>query len=75
MQVQLDAVFAPTTTVRQLAALPQWCVVVAGDRKGPKRHEYNVSNVIYLTPEDQEALPFASRRHLRCSAAHVSSHP
>ena len=59
------SIFAPTVTVRQLAALPNWCLVVAGDKKGPKAHEYNVSGVIYLTPADQERLPYAAARHLR----------
>ena len=51
--------------MRQLAALPHWCLVVAGDKNGPKAHEYNVSGAIYLTPADQERLPFAVARHLR----------
>ena len=34
-------IFAPTTTVKQIASLPDWCLVIAGDRKSPR--EYNVS--------------------------------
>ncbi|CAN0509198.1 unnamed protein product, partial [Ectocarpus sp. 8 AP-2014] len=33
-----------------------WCVVVVGDQNGPA--EYNVEGVIYLTPQDQEQLPY-----------------
>eukprot|EP00965_Chrysotila_dentata_P144801 4782887-Pleurochrysis_carterae.AAC.1 len=57
-------IFPPTKTVRQLAELPGWCLVIAGDKKGPE--EYNVSgNAIYLTPDDQVALPFKLPRLLR----------
>ncbi|EOD23456.1 hypothetical protein EMIHUDRAFT_199815 [Emiliania huxleyi CCMP1516] len=50
----VTSIFPPTQTVRQLAALPSWCVVVAGDKKGPV--EYNLSG---------EALPFESKAELR----------
>ena len=59
------SIFAPTVTVRQLAALPHWCLVVAGDKNGPKAHEYNVSGAIYLMPADQERLP--SRWRATCT--------
>ena len=49
----VTSIFPPTQTVRQLAALPSWCVVVAGDKKGPV--EYNLSGVLYLTPAMQAA--------------------
>ena len=56
-------IFPPTTTVKQIAALRDWCFVVAGDKKGPR--EYNVANVVYLTPAMQEALPYATVKSLR----------
>ena len=59
------SIFAPTKTVRQLAALPNWCLVVAGDKKGPPAHEYNVSGAVYLTPSQQGELPFETAAHLR----------
>lgn len=36
----ITTIFPPTTIVRQLAALPGWCVVVVGDRKAPSQVEY-----------------------------------
>lgn len=30
----LTSIFEPTDTVRQLGAMPDWCVVVVGDKKG-----------------------------------------
>ena len=59
------SIFPPTTTVKQLASLKSWCLVVAGDKKGPPAHEYNVSGLVYLTPAMQDALPFETGRHLR----------
>ena len=58
-------IFAPTTTVKQIAALEVWCLVIAGDKKSPR--EYNVSgkHAYYLSPEAQEQLPFATRKLLR----------
>ncbi|CAM9455259.1 unnamed protein product [Scytosiphon promiscuus] len=52
----LTSIFDPTDTVRQLADADGWCVVVVGDKKGPA--EYDVPGVTYLTPEDQEDLPY-----------------
>jgi len=57
------SIFPPTKTVLQLSKLPNWCLVVAGDKKGPS--SYNVSNVVYLTPEMQDAMPFETKRLLR----------
>jgi hypothetical protein len=57
-------IFPPTTTVNQIAALPDWCLVVAGDRKTPK--VYNVSGgAVYLSPADQEKMSFKSASLLR----------
>ncbi|CAM9456834.1 unnamed protein product [Ectocarpus fasciculatus] len=52
----LTSAVEPTIAVKQLAELGEWCVVVVGDKDGPT--EYNVSGVVYLTPSDQEALPY-----------------
>ena len=57
-------IFPPTTTVKQIAALPDWCLVIAGDLKTPS--SYNVSgNAHYLSPTDQERMEFATKRLLR----------
>ncbi|CAN0100995.1 unnamed protein product [Ectocarpus fasciculatus] len=52
----LTSIFEPTDTVRQLGAAEDWCVVVVGDQNGPA--DYNVEGVTYLTPADQEQLPY-----------------
>ncbi|CAM9486179.1 unnamed protein product [Ectocarpus sp. 8 AP-2014] len=52
----LTSIFEPTETVKQLAELSGWCVVVVGDKNGPA--EYHVTGVKYLTPGDQDALPY-----------------
>ena len=58
------SIFAPTTTIKQIASLPDWCLVIAGDKKAPK--DYNVSGgAIYLSPADQERMPFATGKLLR----------
>jgi hypothetical protein len=57
-------IFPPTATVKQIASLPEWCLVIAGDKKTPAH--YNVSgSAVYLSPADQERLPFATGRLLR----------
>eukprot|EP00903_Cladosiphon_okamuranus_P008646 g8290.t1 len=52
----LTSIFEPTKTVNQLAKLGGWCVVVVGDKNGPT--EYDAPGVKYLTPGDQDALPY-----------------
>ena len=57
-------IFPPTKTVQQIAALPDWCLVIAGDKKSPA--QFNVSGgAIYLSPADQERMPFATGKLLR----------
>jgi nucleoside-diphosphate-sugar epimerase len=50
------SIFPPTEAVRAVASMPHWCVVVSGDKKGPAT--YNLSGVVYLTPEDQRKLGY-----------------
>ncbi|CAM9845118.1 unnamed protein product, partial [Phaeothamnion confervicola] len=54
----------PTLTIRQLAALPDWCLVVVADRKSPSKVDYGMPSIVYLTPEDQERLPYRIAHHL-----------
>jgi hypothetical protein len=57
-------IFPPTTTIKQIASLSDWCLVIAGDKKAPK--DYQVSGrAIYLSPADQERMPFATGKLLR----------
>ncbi|CAM9526473.1 unnamed protein product [Discosporangium mesarthrocarpum] len=53
----LTSIFKPSYAILQLASAPEWCVVVVGDKKGPRR--YNVEGVVYLTPDMQEKLPYS----------------
>ena len=69
----VTSIFPPTQTVRQLAALPSWCVVVAGDKKGPV--EYNLSGVLYLTPAMQAAWTSSLRLGSPPCGAGLASHP
>ena len=55
----ITSIYPPTRTVRQIAALPNWCLVVVGDRKSPAH--YNVSaGVVFLDASVQETLGFAT---------------
>ena len=47
----ITSITAPTTTVKQLAAIPFLCVCVVADRKSPET--YGLKNVVYLTPSIQ----------------------
>ena len=47
----ITSINAPTTTVKQLAAIPFLCVCVVADRKSPET--YGLKNVVYLTPSIQ----------------------
>eukprot|EP01047_Picozoa_sp_COSAG01_P009031 COSAG01_NODE_365_length_18082_cov_9.136518_13_plen_608_part_00 len=57
----ITTIFGPTELVKQLLQLPDWCVVVVGDKKSPLT--YNVSGtggerLAFLGPEQQQALPY-----------------
>ncbi|KAA8492096.1 putative glycosyltransferase STELLO1 [Porphyridium purpureum] len=61
----ITSIFKPTVLVYQLAALSVsdgWCTVVVGDKKSPRSylpHDFD-GRVVYLSPDDQLALPFRS---------------
>lgn len=55
----ITSIFEPTKTVHQLASLPEWCVVVVGDKKSPSNYTLPGTNTVYLGPDDQKALPYA----------------
>ncbi|CAM9162841.1 unnamed protein product [Ectocarpus sp. 13 AM-2016] len=52
----INSIVEPTHAVKQLAAMSEWCVVVVGDKNGVA--EYNMTGVTYLTPADQDVLPY-----------------
>lgn len=57
---------SPTTTVLQLAKLAEegkLCLVAVGDRKTPPNYTLG-KNAVYLSPADQEKLPYAIIKHL-----------
>ena len=56
-------IFDPSSSLRQIAAIPGWCLVVAGDKKTPTT--FNLTGAIYLSPEDQEAMSFKLSKLLR----------
>lgn len=62
----VTTISSPTTTVLQLAQLAEegkLCLVVVGDRKTPANYTLG-SNSVYLSPADQENLPYAIIKHL-----------
>ncbi|EWM20265.1 Protein of unknown function DUF288 [Nannochloropsis gaditana] len=54
----VTTIFGPTTLVRQLVGMKDWCVVVVGDKKSPSTYDIQSDTLIYLSPEEQEALPY-----------------
>ena len=56
-------IFEPSTTIRQIAATPGWCLVVAGDRKTPAN--FMVPGAVYLSPDYQEQISFSIGKLLR----------
>jgi hypothetical protein len=47
-------VYPPTAAIRLFDALPDWTLIVAGDRRTPA--DYRLDDGIYLSPDDQERL-------------------
>ena len=67
----ITSIFQPTKLAVQLSRSDGWCTVIVGDRKSPAKGEWlqafesqggNASSVHYLSPADQDALPFATAR-------------
>ena len=58
----LSTVFEPSEAVHRQVRMKDWCLVVVGDRKSPKKYETNWTPgegsdaVVYLSPEDQESM-------------------
>lgn len=54
----VTTIFEPSEAVRRQVALKGWCIVVVGDRKGPKEYPINATqnNYVFLTAADQEEL-------------------
>ena len=67
----ITSIFKPTKLAIQLSRSDGWCTVIVGDRKSPAKGDWlqafesqggNASSVHYLSPADQDALPFATAR-------------
>ncbi|OON67334.1 STELLO glycosyltransferase family protein [Hymenobacter sp. CRA2] len=54
--IVITSIFAPTKAVTKFASLPDYQLVVAGDKKSPA--DWSEPNVAYLSVADQEALGF-----------------
>jgi hypothetical protein len=54
--VVITSIHSPTPTIRKLAAMPSWNVVVVGDLKTPLA--WSCINVTYLGPDAQQSLGF-----------------
>lgn len=62
----VTTISSPTTTVRQLAKLAEdgkLCLVVVGDRRTPVDYQLG-NNSVYLSPAQQEQLPYTIIKHL-----------
>eukprot|EP00669_Euglena_mutabilis_P006056 TRINITY_DN1793_c0_g1_i1.p1 TRINITY_DN1793_c0_g1~~TRINITY_DN1793_c0_g1_i1.p1 ORF type:complete len:352 (+),score=48.70 TRINITY_DN1793_c0_g1_i1:38-1057(+) len=55
-------IWEPSKTLKQIAALDTWCIVVVLDKKTPV--PFAVANAVVLTVEDQEKLPYRIVRRL-----------
>jgi hypothetical protein len=55
----VTTIFEPSDAVKKQALIPGWCLVVVGDKKGPKAYDiptYSKNNYIFLTPNKQQEL-------------------
>lgn len=54
----VTTIFEPSEAVKRQAHLKDWCLVVVGDRKGPKDYPLDApaGNVVFLTAAQQEQL-------------------
>lgn len=54
----VTTIFEPSEAVKKQALIPNWCLVVVGDKKGPSSYDipHLGDNYIFLTPAKQLAL-------------------
>lgn len=60
--IVITSIFAPTEAVTKFAALPDYQLIVAGDKKSPTN--WHAPNVTYLSVADQEAQGFEMSKKL-----------
>ena len=58
----ITSIFHPTDAAKKFAAIPDWHLVVVGDKKTPA--DWQLEGVTYLGPEAQEATGFEMVKHL-----------
>lgn len=58
----ITSIFQPTDAVKKFSKIPGWRLIVVGDKKTPPN--WNLENVTYLSPEQQEKLDFEITRYL-----------
>eukprot|EP01089_Gocevia_fonbrunei_P000940 TRINITY_DN1090_c0_g1_i1.p1 TRINITY_DN1090_c0_g1~~TRINITY_DN1090_c0_g1_i1.p1 ORF type:complete len:440 (+),score=70.69 TRINITY_DN1090_c0_g1_i1:123-1442(+) len=62
--IALTTIQPPTTAVLKMSELEEWCLIVVADRKTPPGYldtfsENARKRAVYLTPAQQDALPYA----------------
>ena len=60
--IVITSIFPPSEAVRKFASLPDWQLIVVGDKKTPENWE--LKDVIYLGPKQQTELGFETSQHL-----------
>lgn len=54
--IATTTIFEPSEALKRFSRMPEWKLVVAGDKKTPHDLYKKMENIIYLSPEDQERL-------------------
>jgi hypothetical protein len=54
--IATTTIYAPSEALRKYAAMSDWKLIVAGDRKTPHESYRKMENIIYLDPDEQERL-------------------
>ena len=64
--VVITTISQATELMQQLALLKDWCTVVVGDMRSPANFTLPKfeAKMVYLSPKDQQALPFRIVKHL-----------
>jgi hypothetical protein len=54
--IATTTIYEPSEALRKYAAMSDWKLIVAGDRKTPHESYRKMENIIYLDPDEQERL-------------------
>ncbi len=58
----MTSIFPPSEAVARFASMKDWTIIMVGDKKTPQ--DWKHENVIYLSPENQEKLPYETVKFL-----------